>query len=58
MEKLIITKRGQEFREKDVIEIEKFHKHCLDNCLQGTLIIYSPLWKIVRKFRKKQSKNK
>lgn len=53
---LVVKKRGKEFREDDINKIEQFHQHCLDNCLQGSLICYSMLWSVARKFRRKQEK--
>ena len=53
---MFIKKKGTKWFEKDIIEIEKFHKHCLDNVLAGCLWTYSHLWKFARKFRKKQKK--
>ena len=53
---LIIIKKGTEFKELDIEEIERFKKHCIDHALAGQLWVYQKVFDIATKFRKKQNK--
>ncbi len=41
---------------EEALKVEDFRRHCLAHCLQGTLIVYSKLWRNARKAIKKHNK--
>lgn len=41
---------------EEALEVEEFRRHCLKHCLQGTLIVYSRLWRTAAKAIKKHNK--